>query len=187
MGSALGLGFIYLTYRSIVGVGYLQKLLVCEGEGSVFEESRAPKPNLAAGIIMRSPMSPSQRAAALILLVCQLLARPTSLQAFLPSSVSSLRHASSRQTQQSEMGIWALEHDRHMTGKISITSVAMCGVDGAVGTEKRPSTWSNVGGDDLVKLAENMYAAERQFVWNGIDVGKILTLLGCWRLFRNKK
>lgn len=47
----------------------------------------------------------------------------------------------------------------------------MCGVDGVVSTDKRPSTWSNVGGEDLVKLAEDVYAAERPFVWNGIDVG----------------
>lgn len=63
----------------------------------------------------------------------------------------------------------------------------MCGVDGVVSTDKRPSTWSNVGGEDLVKLAEDVYAAERPFVWNGIDVGEIFIRFETRRMFQNKK
>lgn len=37
----------------------------------------------------------------------------------------------------------------------------------------RESTWSNPGGQDLLPVGEGLYAAERPFVWNGIDVGKL--------------
>lgn len=36
----------------------------------------------------------------------------------------------------------------------------------------RESTWSNPGGKDLVKVSDGVWAAERPFVWNSIDVGK---------------
>ena len=42
----------------------------------------------------------------------------------------------------------------------------------AVGRDQRDITWSNRGGKDLVRVADNVWCAERPFVWNSIDVGK---------------
>ena len=36
----------------------------------------------------------------------------------------------------------------------------------------RASTWSNPGGKDLVQVSDDVWAAERPFVWNSIDVGE---------------
>lgn len=46
----------------------------------------------------------------------------------------------------------------------------------AVGRDQRDITWSNRGGKDLVRVAENVWCAERPFVWNSIDVGEPLSL-----------
>lgn len=48
----------------------------------------------------------------------------------------------------------------------------MCRLYDDVRPERRASTWSNVGGKDLVKIAEDLWCAERPFMWNGIDVGE---------------
>lgn len=40
-------------------------------------------------------------------------------------------------------------------------------------TGKRDSTWSNVGGEDLIQVSGDVWCAERPFVWNGIDVGEL--------------
>lgn len=52
--------------------------------------------------------------------------------------------------------------------------VFMCGNDFThdPNTGKRPSTWSNIGGNNIIKIADSLWCAERPFVWNGIDVGE---------------
>lgn len=51
-------------------------------------------------------------------------------------------------------------------------------VAAAVDTKnRRESTWSNRGGQDLVQVTGNVWCAERPFVWNGIDVGEVLLYL----------
>eukprot|EP00752_Nemacystus_decipiens_P003871 g3561.t1 len=43
--------------------------------------------------------------------------------------------------------------------------------DTAGGGGGRASTWSNPSGQDLVQVSDGVWAAERPFVWNSIDVG----------------
>lgn len=45
-----------------------------------------------------------------------------------------------------------------------------------IGRDQRDITWSNRGGKDLVRVAENVWCAERPFIWNSIDVGEPLSL-----------
>lgn len=42
--------------------------------------------------------------------------------------------------------------------------------------DQREVTWSNRGGKDLVRVADNVWCAERPFVWNSIDVGEPYSL-----------
>lgn len=63
---------------------------------------------------------------------------------------------------------------RGCTPRRSSSAVVMCEKSGTALDKgiKRDSTWSNVGGEDLVQVSGDVWAAERPFVWNGIDVGE---------------
>lgn len=54
--------------------------------------------------------------------------------------------------------------------KASDGSAAAGSVTGSSGG--RTPTWSNPGGQDLVQVADDVWAAERPFVWKSIDVGE---------------
>lgn len=112
---------------------------------------------------------PSRRPAALALLLSQLLAQFAAIHSFLPSTGPRRLHfrrpSPTRNVNVRERRLGRLPK-RTRKG-----AAGMCGAP-ASNAENRPSTWSNVGGKDLVQIEKNLYAAERPFLWNSIDVGE---------------
>lgn len=114
--------------------------------------------------------------AATVLVALHLLACPTTSNAFLPGGFSACSVVSQRHVARRVAGDWGwgqfgqfkrCQQQRHqgsMCGSHNDEDIAQC--------NKRARTWSNEDGEDLVQVANNLWCAERPFVWNGIDVGK---------------
>ena len=95
-----------------------------------------------------------------------LLVSPWHAESFLPRTWP--RHLVSR----------TVEHEQHKTrmcvfsAEKAATAAGVASDGDAAGGGWRASTWSNPGGKDLIQVSDGVWAIERPFVWNSIDVGE---------------